>query len=93
MQLNRQTEGGSLIRLLAALGVLLITTGGSDTMAAGSYRLKKTSFKTLKGWKADDHAQAFSAYLRSCARLLGSDTPAPRPGFKKSGKKHVLKAC
>ncbi len=84
----------SLARYLVISAFLLVVAGGGKALAQKNYRLEKTSFSALKGWKKDAHAQAFSAYLKSCTRLLGSgDIRQTRPNRKKSGKKHYLKAC
>jgi peptidoglycan lytic transglycosylase A len=40
-------------------------------------RVKPVAFTTLPGWKRDDHALAFTAFLRSCEKMgHGSDTLA-----------------
>ena len=32
-------------------------------------RVRPVTFSTLPGWKRDEHAQAFAAFLRSCAKI------------------------
>ncbi len=93
---NRRTDPvrGALARLLAGLAFVIFAMGGGETMAGKTYRLEKTSFSALKGWRADAHARAFSAFLKSCApRLAPFETERSRQNPKKSGKNRYLKIC
>ncbi|MEM6666363.1 MAG: MltA domain-containing protein [Pseudomonadota bacterium] len=51
-----------------------MSTEGVDPAVA----LERISFDDLEGWRSDDHAAAFSVFLRSCARV-GSPAADPRP--------------
>jgi membrane-bound lytic murein transglycosylase A len=50
----------------------------------GKARLEPLSFADLAGWKKDDHAAAFGAFLRSC-RALESQSAELRPAAKPDG--------
>jgi len=76
------------------LAFLLVAASGGETMAAKNYRLKKTSFSALKGWKADAHGEAFAAYLKSCARMLAPlDIKELRANRKSTNKNRNIKIC
>lgn len=49
-----------------ALAVLFMSATTGESMAAKGYHLKKSSFKAMKGWRKDDHAEAYLAFRRSC---------------------------
>ena len=42
----------------------------------GRMGMKKVSFQQLPGWKRDDHAAAFRAFLRSCKSVVGKSPTA-----------------
>ena len=54
------------------LAVIILLGSLGDTMAAKGYRLKKTTFGSLTGWKSDNHADAFTAFRRSCEHKAGT---------------------
>ncbi|WP_230531709.1 murein transglycosylase A [Microvirga roseola] len=58
---------------LACLFLSALTMSSAQAAAsalAGQARLEPVSFESLSGWKEDDHAAAFQAFLRSCRALL-----------------------
>lgn len=65
------------------LAGLFVTAGVTESMAGRGYRLKRTSFSALPGWKDDHHAAAYDAFRRSCTQKLETN------GFRRS---HGLKA-
>jgi len=62
-------RGKMLIGLMAAV-IMLGNVG--EAMAAKGYRLKKSKFSSLAGWDADNHAEAFAVFRRSCAHKLSN---------------------
>jgi membrane-bound lytic murein transglycosylase A len=70
----------------ALFACLILWTLSMSAAAASTLkdqaRLEAISFKDLEGWKDDDHAAAFQAFLRSCRALDASATelrPAQGP--------------
>jgi membrane-bound lytic murein transglycosylase A len=59
-------------RLLAWSVFIVLVSGTQSVMAKPdirALRVKPVAFSTLPGWKRDDHAQAFAAFLRSCKKM------------------------
>src|SRR5476651_561090 len=55
------------------LGLCLIASAGAhagESMKLRNAQTEPLNFATLEGWKDDDHATAFEAYLKSCAAIL-----------------------
>ena len=44
----------------------------------GRMGMKKVAFDQLPGWKRDNHAAAFRAFLRSCKSLTGKNSTGPK---------------
>jgi peptidoglycan lytic transglycosylase A len=70
------------------LGLCLIAAAGAPAAAQKgmnfhNVQVKTLAFADLEGWKDDDHAVAFQAFLRSCSAILqGSKTKrAAKPIF------------
>jgi membrane-bound lytic murein transglycosylase A len=74
-------------RLLAGVAIFLCLTVSMPASAFDlSFRNAKTeplSFAALDGWRNDDHAAAFAAYMKSCAAILQANKAArkARPVF------------
>lgn len=82
------THCGKLV-ISAAIIIMLGNTG--EGMAAKGYRLKKSAFTSLSGWKHDDHAEAYKAFRRSCEHKLRASGRIRTRGLK-SICRDVLKA-
>ena len=50
---------------------------GARMSAEKSASLKAISFSRIEGWARDDHGAAFSAFLRSCQKILGAGKSHP----------------
>lgn len=55
-------------------------------------RFVPASFSELEGWAGDDHASAFTTFLRSCAPVLNSRA-APGPGGRPPPPEALLTVC
>jgi peptidoglycan lytic transglycosylase A len=58
-------------------GVCLIAAVSAPALASGALNLRNAqveslSFAALDGWKDDDHAAAFSTFLKSCSAILNA---------------------
>src|ERR1700675_2117663 len=74
----------SLIKF--CFGFCLIAAANAPVLAGGGLNLRNAqveplSFTTLDGWKDDDHAAAFAAFLKSCGAILNASktTRSARP--------------
>ncbi len=69
--------------VVAALTLGLMTTSGAKNAPRElpaklrSAQVDTLSFDALAGWKDDDHAEAFGAFMKSCRAILNG-TPAMR---------------
>jgi membrane-bound lytic murein transglycosylase A len=65
----------SLIKF--GFGVCLIAAVSAPSLASGAFNLRNAqveslNFTALDGWKDDDHAAAFSTFLKSCSAILNA---------------------
>ena len=70
--LNKISRAGYLLAALTVLAGLQIVGGAGSAMARPDIRALKVNqvpFSRLPGWKRDDHARAFAAFLRSCDKM------------------------
>ncbi len=81
------------VKILTVLLAPIMLMNSSSAMAGKKYSLKKTSFSALKGWRYDNHAEAFSAYMKSCARLVGSGNKNHLRPNKNQAKARYIAAC
>jgi membrane-bound lytic murein transglycosylase A len=63
---------------LACLLSWALTMSGAGSPLADQARLEPLSFRSIAGWEEDDHADAFQAFLRTCA-ALAAQSPDLRP--------------
>jgi membrane-bound lytic murein transglycosylase A len=66
-----------VLAVVMPLGAKVSSASGSAATVPGA-TFKPVPFSDLPGWEADDHAAAFAAFLKSCARI----TAAARAGNK-----------
>ncbi|HEY8564853.1 MAG TPA: MltA domain-containing protein [Beijerinckiaceae bacterium] len=59
------------------MGLALTTSPAYPAADHGGARLEPLPFTALQGWDADDHAAAFSSFLRTC-RAIAQGAPAIR---------------
>ena len=80
-----------MTKFVAALALGLVAVAGGSAVAAHhkppvkhhelgrrNARTEPLSFEQLDGWKNDDHAAAFGAFLKSCQAILGNGKPSRR---------------
>jgi len=65
----------SLIKF--GFGACLIAAVSAPSLASGAFNLRNAqveslNFTALDGWKDDDHAAAFSTFLKSCSAILNA---------------------
>lgn len=71
-----------LVVMIMPLGAKVSTAAGSGPLSAGpaGASFKPAAFSDLPGWETDDHAAAFGAFLKSCARLIAAARAGNKAG-------------
>jgi membrane-bound lytic murein transglycosylase A len=71
-----------LVVLIMPLGAKVSSAAGSSSPSAGSpgATFKPVAFSALPGWEADDHAAAFGAFRKSCARIIAAARAGNKAG-------------
>ena len=59
-----------------ALGLCLSAIAPAHAVELRGAQIEKLSFDKLDGWRDDNHAAAFAAYMKSCGAILHADTAA-----------------
>jgi membrane-bound lytic murein transglycosylase A len=84
---------GAAARVVCGAAALMASAGAPVEAGAreiGGARLLPLSFEAMPGWAEDDHAAAFSVFLKSCDAILGG-APELRPAGAKG--ESLLAAC
>jgi len=71
-----------VVMVVMPLGAKVSSASGSGPAKAGTpgASFKPVPFSDLPGWEADDHAAAFGAFLKSCARLIAAARAGNKAG-------------
>ena len=79
---------GGPSKLIAGFGLGLCLIASADAQPNSTLKLRNAqaetlAFTSLEGWKDDDHAAAFDAYLKSCGAILNGSKAmrAARPVY------------
>ena len=79
MATNAAGRSRCLVAFGLSLGLAAVTAAPATAqpMKFRNAQVETLSFDKLEGWKADNQAAAFAAYLKSCGAILNA-TPAMR---------------
>ena len=82
----------NLIKILF-ITLALISCGKKETRQVSDLELKKVSFERIEGWQADNHEEAFNAFLQSCEHLKNKNATFIANSKIKISTKDFLNVC
>jgi membrane-bound lytic murein transglycosylase A len=84
IRLARRTAVGFVVAAAAYLALTYVAAARSgstsDAMKANGVSFKSVAFAEVPDWDKDDHAAAFAAFQKSCARLHAIDKSGSKAG-------------